>query len=233
MEIINVLACIQARMGSKRFPGKVMALISGKPLIAHIIQRLKKSREIEKIVLAASEMKENDILEEIAKKEKIDIFRGRENNVLERFYGVIKKYNPRHIVRICADNPLIDAGEIDKIIHHHIKSKADYSFNHIPAMNNNYPDGLGAEIFKSNIISEIYKKTKIKRHLEHINEYIWDNLKKFHVETLKAPSEIAYPEIKLDVDTKKDLNFIRDIYKNLYKGKYFGGKRIINYLKSK
>ena len=230
--MIKVLGCIQARMGSRRLPGKVLKKISGKPLIEHIIERLKACKTIDLIVLATSKKEDNRPLEKIARKNNIECFRGAEQNVLKRFYDVICLYEPQHVVRICADSPLIDPKEIDRIVRHHICSKADYSFNHIPQMNNNYPDGVGSEIFRSSVIADIIRQRPTKAEQEHINEYIWNHLKKFRVETIMAPKHIAYPEYRFEVNTEDDFKFISKIYRHLYQGKIFNTQAVIGYLRS-
>ncbi len=232
MEMITVLCCIQARMGSERLLGKVMKTICGKPLIVHIIDRLKLCSRIDKIVLATSKGTKNDILEKTARKQGIEVLRGPEHNVLRRFYEVLRVYKPAHVVRVCADNPLIDPVEVDRVIAHHIRKKADYSFNHIPAMGNNYPDGVGAEVFKTSVLEDLVERKKTSRaEREHINEYIWNHLNQYHVETVKAPLEIAYPQYRLDVNTGEDLKFVRRIYRRLYRGNYFSTRAVIEYLK--
>jgi len=230
MEMISVLCCIQARCGSKRLPEKVIKKINGEPLITHIIRRLKKCRDVDKIVLATSRSSENDILEKIAVEENIDVSRGPEDDVLERFHDVSEKYGPDHIVRVCADNPLIDPVEVDRIIRHHIARDADYSFNHIPGMGNNYPDGIGAEIFKKHVLEKIKSAATSNEEKEHINEYVWNNMDEFHIETLSAPEEIAYPSYRFDVDTREDLDFIRWIYGNLCREAYPCTGKIIEFL---
>lgn len=229
---MKVLCCIQARVDSQRLPKKVLYEICGVPLISHIIRRLSLCSCIDKIVLATSLHRENDALENIASVEGVDSFRGDEEDVMKRFYQVVGKYDPEHIVRVCADNPLIDPLEVDRIIRHHLKTKADYSFNHTPAMNNNYPDGVGAEIFRSAVIKDLFENKKLNlSEREHINEYIWNNLKEFHIETLKAPLNIADPEVRLDVDVKSDLDFVEDIYQALYKGEYFSTENVLEYIR--
>ncbi len=231
--MINVLCCTQARMDSMRLPGKVMRKICGEPLICHIIDRLKLCKRIDKIVLATSKNKKDDILERTVRKQGIDVFRGPEDDVLGRFYQVVCKYRPKHVVRICADSPLIDPVEIDRIIRHHIKKRADYSFNHIPEMDNSYPDGVGAEVFKGSILEDLARRKTTKAEKEHINEYIWNHLSQFHVETIKAPVDIACPQYRFEVNTEEDLKFIRKIYNKLYRGEYFSTRDVIACLKVK
>jgi spore coat polysaccharide biosynthesis protein SpsF len=220
-------------MDSARLPGKVMRKICGEPLIYHIIERLKLCKCINKIILATSNNPKDDILERTVRKHGIDVFRGPEADVLERFYQVVCKYRPKHVVRICADSPLIDPVEIDRIIQHHINRRADYSFNHIPKMDNHYPDGVGAEVFKGSILEDLMKRKTTKAEKEHINGYIWNHSNQFHIETIKAPSDIAYPQYRFEVNTEDDLKFIEKIYKKLYRGEYFSTRDVIEYLQVK
>jgi len=199
------IGIIQARMGSTRLPGKSMKILGKKPILQHVIDRAKAAKTLDKIVLATSMAKENDILEELARESGIEVFRGPEEDVLGRFVLAGKKYNADIVVRICADNPLIAPEEIDRIVEHHIKTRADYSFNHIPKLNNNYPDGLGCEVMNFSILEEIHHLTSEKSHQEHVTEYIWDNKERYNIATVKAPPEITGPDIKLDVDTEEDL----------------------------
>jgi len=226
----NTLCCIQARMGSKRLPKKVMADICGKPLIQHLIERLKRCNEFDFIILLTSVNKENDILEDFVKNHLgIKVYRGSEDDVLSRFVYAQKEYNPDHIIRICADSPLTDPVEVDKIIKHHFISGADYSFNNIPALNNNYPDGVGGQIFKSSatIKSGLYGLSADDK--EHADNYVLTHPEQFKIETIKAPKEIAYPDIRVDVDTEEDLQYVRKIVAN-FTDNTFNTLDIINFL---
>ncbi len=102
---MNIVAIIQARCSSTRFPNKVFADLAGKPLIWHVINRLHFAKEINQIVLATTINPQDDLLVEWAKKEAVSIFRGSEENVLSRFYHAAKEYNADIIVRITADDP--------------------------------------------------------------------------------------------------------------------------------
>ena len=113
---MNIVAIIQARLGSTRFPQKVFADLSGKPLIWHVINRLKYSTKINRIVLATTDTDRDDELAIWADKEGVSVFRGSENNVLERFYFAAKHYSADIIVRITADDPFKDPQIIDSVI---------------------------------------------------------------------------------------------------------------------
>ena len=212
----NILAIIQGRMGSKRFPGKMMADLGGKPILKLIFDRLKRASEIDKIILATSVMKKNDALEILANEESIECYRGSEDDVLDRFYQITKrKKDFNFIMRICGDNPLIDPLEADKLIKFHSKGGYDYSFNHIPYKNNNYPDGIGAEILSRDKLEHIWEKAEQKHQREHCFDYVWDNLEQFNIGVLEADKSISRPDIKLDIDTREDLIFVSNILNHL------------------
>ncbi len=208
----KTLAIIQARMGSQRLPGKMMLEIAGQPLLKLIFDRLRKSKEIDKIVLATSINNENDTLEKLAGEESIECYRGSEDDVLDRFYQVAQKEADfGFMVRVCGDNPLIDHLEVDRLVRFHHSGGYDYSFNHIPYHDNGYPDGVGAEIVPRKMLEYVWGKADQAHQREHCFDYIWDNLSQFNVGMLKARKSIRRPDVKLDVDTLEDLAFIRNL----------------------
>ncbi len=225
-------------MGSTRLPGKVMMNICGKPLLGWIIERVKETTLINKIIIATTKKNQDHILAELAKEYDIEAFRGKDQDVLERFYETacffIKKDNIKEkdliIARVCADNPLVDPWEVDRAIGFFLKSDYDYVFNHIPAFDNGYPNGLGAEVFSFKILKKLWLKTNKKTHREHVTKYIWDNLDCFSIGVIKAPQSMQGPSIKLDVNTKRDLSLIKKLYTKLiekYNNKCFNSVEII------
>jgi len=212
----RTLAIIQARMGAKRLPGKMMLKIAGEPLLKLIFDRLKRSKEVAQIILATSINRENNTLEKLAQNESIDCYQGSEDDVLERFYQVSQKEADfEFIVRVCGDNPLIDPVEVDRLVSFHQNGLYDYSFNHIPYDDNGYPDGVGAEILSRDLLKYIWEKADQAHQREHCLDYIWDNLSQFKVGILRAPESVSRPDIKLDVDTEEDLTFLRNLLDNL------------------
>jgi len=210
----NIVIIIQARMGSKRLPNKSLLYFNGYPIIDWIIERSSKSKLSNKVVVAIPNSEKDKILLTHLNKKNKNVFIGSEENVLERFYKAAEKHKATHIVRVCADNPLICSSEIDRLIKFYFRSKVDYAYNHIPK-NNNYPDGIGAEIISFEILKMIYKKANKKKQFEHCFNYIWDNPKKFKIATFNAPNKIAFPLLKLDVDTYSDFDKLNKINFNI------------------
>ena len=214
-----IVLIIQARMNSKRFPNKVISDLSGTPLIERILQRVKKVKKIEKIIIATTKRKEDDILVEIAKSNKVEAFRGSENDLVDRYYQAIKDKNFSHILRLPADNPIPDPSEYNRLINYHLKTDNDFSSNICNFMGNGYPDGFGVEIFTVNSLKKIWKNEKRKNFREHIALNFYDykkdkkNLKfNFKIGTVKCPKKISRPKLVFEVNYYKDYLFIKQIY---------------------
>ena len=207
----NTIIFIQARMGSKRFPKKMIAELNGIKLIEWVIKRLKKVKKANKIILLTSKNKSDDTLLKIANKNNIDVFRGDENNVLDRFYKASKKYNVDTLVRVCADNPFIDYKEIDKLIKNFDPNSNDYAFNNLSKDIDNHPDGFGAEILRFDTLKRIYLLAKSNSQKEHVTKFIWDNQKKFKIQSIAPTKDIEFPELRFDIDKEEDLNKLNDL----------------------
>ena len=133
------------------------------------------------------------------------MFRGSEDDVLGRFHMAASFYNATHVVRICADNPLIWGGEIDHLIRAFLTQPGcDYAYNHVPR-GNLYPDGLGAEIVPFEVLEKLEQTAALPAHREHCLSYIWEHKAQFRIHTFDPPDpRLHRPNVKLDVDTPED-----------------------------
>lgn len=239
----NLVLVIQARYGSSRFRGKIIADICGKPLISRILQRVKKVKKIKKIIIATTKKKEDNILVDIANRNNVEIFRGSENDLVDRYYKAIIKMNLKHVLRLPADNAIPEPSEYNRLINYHLSSKNDFSSNLINFMGNGYPDGIGIEMFTIKSLKKIWKYEKRKKYREHLAKNFYDcanKLKKrkfnFRIGTVKCPKKISRPDLLFDVNYRKDYLYIKKIYKNFYPKINFSIKDVIrwhdkNYLK--
>jgi len=216
---------IQARMGSSRLPGKSMLDLAGKPMIYRIIQRVKNCKNIDEIVLAIPNNKDNEILKEIANQLKIKLFCGSEHNLVDRYYHAAIKENAKFVVRLPADNAIPEPQEIDKIIDYHISlARPGFSTNLAQIFNSGYPDGIGAEIFDFCLLEEVWLKDISDEKKEHVHLNFFDYSTGYEVDkswcpvsTIKCPSIFARPDIVLDVNTRQEYEFIKEIYEYFYK----------------
>jgi len=209
---------LEARMGSSRLPGKTLKKINGEPLIKRVIDRINCSKIIDKIILATTTNSKDDILVDYAKEINIDVFRGSEDNVLERVVKAAESFSVEHIVELHGDNPFLDPEIIDLSINKYELTKCDYISNTI---NKTFPMGLRVQVFATKLLRKVYDTINDPAVNEHVSLYFFENPDIYHIENLTAPSEINRPEIRLTVDTLKDFEFVSKIYskildKNLY-----------------
>jgi len=200
----TVVGIIQARMGSSRLPGKSMAKVYKEfSLLEIVMLRVMKAKKLDIVILATSKESNCDPLVELADRLGIFTVRGSEMDVLSRFVEAIQQYNPDVVVRVCADNPLIDPGEIDKLVDYFKKNNFDYAANNTPDCG--LPDGLGCEVVKADILLKIGKEIFDNHYREHVTNYILDHQGGYAIGCLYAEQELWYPGLKLDIDTYEDL----------------------------
>ena len=220
----KIVLIIQARMGSTRLPGKSILNLAGETLVGRIIERVKRCKLVDQIVLAIPESKENQILFEIGKKYKIFVFKGSESNLLERYYKAALKTKADYIVRLPADNATPEPIEIDKIIDHHISlNRRGFSSNLSSFFDSGYPDGIGAEIFDFCLLEESYNRENSQEKLEHVHLNFFDystekavDIKWCPVSTIKCPKEYRRPDLILDINTNDQYLFLKELYDYIY-----------------
>lgn len=204
-----LLAIIQARMGSSRFPKKVLKGISGKPLLWHVVNRVRHSR-VDGLVIATTTLPEDDLIIEFAEEYHISTFRGSVEDVLDRYYQAAKQFKAKEIVRICGDSPLVDSQIIDQVIQGF--SGYDYFSNC-----RTFPEGLHVEVLSFEILERAWKEAKKPSEREHITSFIYNNPQRFKLGYLDK----EIPPMRLVVDHPCDLELVRKIYKRLWKGNIF------------
>jgi glutamate-1-semialdehyde 2,1-aminomutase len=215
----KIVAIVQARLTSSRFPNKILEKIENKTLIEMLINRLKKSKYLDKIVLAIPDNKKNNLLRNKIKKE-IDIFTGSENDVLDRYFQAANKFKAKTIVRICGDCPLIDPKVVDEILDFYQKNNFDYVSNTIKPT---YPDGLDVEVFNFETLRTTWLEAKSNTEREHVTQYIIKN-KKFKKKNIVYKKDLSY--LRLTIDEKIDLKQIKQVYYKLKTKKCFGIEEI-------
>jgi spore coat polysaccharide biosynthesis protein SpsF len=208
----EIVAIVQARMGSTRLPGKVMASIVEKPMLWHIIERVKKSKLIDDVLIATTLNKEDDVIECFSAQNRIGCFRGSENDVLDRYYQVAKVNEIRHIVRITADNPFQDPHVNDEVIKIYLENNVDFVSN---VVEKTYPNGLNVEVFSFQALEKAWKEARTPYEREHVTQYIFLNPTKFKVINVRYDGE-NLSHLRWTVDTEEDLTFARTVYQKLY-----------------
>jgi spore coat polysaccharide biosynthesis protein SpsF len=222
------LLIIQARMGSSRFPGKVMKKINNLPLLKVLVNRISGSSYVNKIIIATTFKNEDDVIHSFCDENNIDVFRGSDWDVLGRFYSaaISMDSKPKNIIRICSDNPLLHSKVIDEVFNNYIKSGYDYFSN-----SNNEPDyledGFDVEVFSFRALETAWKNAKLLSEREHVCPYIKKN---FLCGWKKVNQNYNY---KLSVDTENDYNLVTQIFNELNHHKDFSLEEVVQLLKEK
>lgn len=232
---MNIVCIIQARTTSSRLPNKVLLSLpcgSDKTVLEQVINRVNKSKLINKIVVATTINETDNPIENLCKNLKIACSRGSEDNVLSRYYQAAEENKAEMIIRITSDCPCIDAEIIDELIEKHFKEKNDYTSN---TLIRSYPHGLDCEIFSFNLLEEAYKNATEKFEKEHVTPYIYKtNKDKFKIGNLVLKDSKEYEKIRITLDTKEDYTLLCSIYDYLYnKNKDFKCKDIIELFEKK
>lgn len=216
---------VQARLTSKRFPNKILSKINNSTVIEILLKRLKKIKQIDKTVVLIPNNLKNNKLAILIKKLNVEIFRGSENNVLDRYYKAARKYKAKNIIRITADCPLIDIKLLKKIINKYFCGNYNYASNTSPPT---FPDGLDIEIFKFSALKQAWKNSKNNYDKEHVTPYIIRNEKK----KLNIKNFVNLKKLRITLDYYKDLVLIKKIF-NFYKPDIYFGLNDIMKLKKK
>jgi spore coat polysaccharide biosynthesis protein SpsF len=200
------LAIIQARMGSNRLPGKVLRQINGKPLLAHQIDRVSKSKLIDKIIVATSTQTQDQAIVDFCAKSNITCFRGDHHDVLGRYYSAAKQYNAKNIIRLTGDCPLVFNKTIDEVVNLFLKSHVDYAANTVPWETSTFPNGSDVEVFSFEALERAFVDCKNDLDREHVTFYFWKNPDLFKIIQLKH--ELNLSKIRYTVDYPNDLPVI-------------------------
>ena len=209
-----MIGCIiQARMGSSRLPGKVMMeLNNSKSLLYYVIKQHQFCNEIDKIVVATTDQKNDDIIENYVNKLGIECYRGDSNNVLDRFFQCAKKYSFPTIVRITADNPFNDPTIVDSVIKKFKSNNFDYITNSKPRT---FPQGISVEVFSFKTLEIAWNNEKLPSEKEHVTPYMYNNPKNFKIHNYSSSNNLSH--LRWTVDRKNDYELSKKIASNIQK----------------
>ncbi len=211
----KTFALVQARLRSSRLPGKALMSLQGMSIIEIILKRLKKSKELDGIIVLTSTEPEDDALAYAVEQHQVPCFRGSEDDVLDRYYQAARYYDINHIVRITGDCPLIDPGLIDRMIKSYHQSDADLITNQI---SNSFPDGLDVCIFSFDSLQSAWENAKLPSEREHVVPWILEHARQNDHNSFKALDYPCYENLsdhRWTLDEAKDYMFLQELTKVL------------------
>lgn len=222
----KVVASIEARMGSSRLPGKVLADIEGVPALGRLVRRLRRATKLDGIVLATSTAPADDAVAAFAKAEGVDLFRGSEDDVLERVVQAQRSQKSDIVVEITGDCTLLDPQIIDMGVETFLENDADVVCN---VRKPSYPMGADVQVFRFSALEHVEKTITDPAVREHVSLYFYEHPETYRVMHLFAPPRWRDPTMRLQLDYEEDLRFIREMYKRLepIHGEGFGLEEIM------
>lgn len=208
---MRIVAIIQARMGSTRLPGKVLQALGGEPMLARVINRVRRAPTIDDVVVATTDLVQDDVLEQLCASRRWLCYRGSENDVLDRYYQAARKFGAGVIVRITSDCPLIEPEVIDLVVRaYQTAPPVDYASNVLPPRT--FPRGLDTEALGFDLLERLWHQDQNPATREHVTLYIHKNLSAFRTRGVTHRQDLS--DWRWTVDTPEDLAFVRRIYEH-------------------
>jgi spore coat polysaccharide biosynthesis protein SpsF len=212
---MKVVAIVQARMGSTRLPGKVLREIEGRPMIAHVLERVGRIDGVDEVCVATSESPLDDPLAAwVEQSGGSGVFRGSEHDVLGRFAGAARSAQADAVVRVTADCPLLCPSVSQRVVRELLAhaARCDYASN---TLSRTYPRGLDTEVFSANALLEADRLATDAWDREHVTPYLYRQPGRFAVREVKDSSDNSHH--RWTVDTEEDLELVRRIYGALWR----------------
>lgn len=222
---MKIISTIEARMASTRLPGKVLTEIVGKPMLELLVERVKRAKRIDEVVIATTVNEQDDVIETLAHKVVAGCYRGSEDDVLLRVLEAAQAYDGELIVELTGDNPLVDPILIDEMVDFYLTYDYDYVAN--TQMRHSlkwqeectFPVGSSIQIFSTELLEQVARMTSDPTDREHVTFFIYEHPELFKLGAFRAEGKFAAyrrPEIRLTVDFPEDLELIRKIFEGLY-----------------
>lgn len=210
----RVVGIVQARMGSQRLPGKVLARLSGADapdlrVLDWTVERLRRARTVDAVVVATSTDVSDDPLVEHCANRAYDVFRGSLADVLDRFHGAARAARADVVVRVTADCPLIDPAVVDLVVDRHIEGGGRFTANRLPPPHRRtYPIGLDVEVTDMSHLELAWREATHSSHREHVMPYLYEHVDQ---DVLVVDAEIDAGDVRWTIDTAEDLRAVREL----------------------
>jgi len=212
---MRVVCIVQARTGSSRLPGKVLKELAGRPMLAHLIERLKACAAYDRIVVATTVNRRDDPVAELAGGAGVGVFRGDEEDVLSRYARAAVEFGAEVVVRVTADCPLVDPVTSAETVRYFLSGDFDYAG---AGVGSGLPRGLDTEVFTRAALEEAHRMATDQPSREHVTYYIYHHPERFRLAPpYEAPPELQRSHYRLCVDEEDDFRLISEVYRRLYR----------------
>lgn len=216
----RVVAIVQARLGSTRFPRKVLKETAGKPLIGHLIERLKRASSVGRVVAAIPTSPINDDLAEVVEQYGASVFRGSELDVLDRYVGAAREFESYAYLRITGDCPLVCPDLVDRVVHEFYSRGLDYACTGLT-----FPDGLDVEVFSRDLLLDAGLRARENYDREHVTPFMRRTVPSKKKSVLEHVSDLS--RLRLTIDEPEDFEVIQSVFEKLASN-FFGSEEIFS-----
>jgi len=202
-------------MSATRLPGKVLMPVLGRPTLSYNIARIRLAKTIDRVVVATTENREDDAVQRLCESEGVPVFRGREEDVLDRIYRCMKQFGMAHCAKFTADNPLIDPAVIDQVVGFYLAHPNEYDY-----VSNNHPptwqDGQEVEVFSAAALETAWREATQPFQREHVTPFIWDQPERFRIGNVARADDRWYRDYRWTLDYPEDYAFVKAVFEELY-----------------
>ena len=227
---MKIVCSIEARMKSSRLPGKVLKEVCGKPILLHIVERVRRSSRVDEIIIATTTSPDDDKIVEFCKKNNIKFYRGSEEDVLDRLAKCHNFSETDLVVEITGDSPFADPDLIDETILTYLNTDCDYVSN---TLVRTHPIGIRSQVFSRKLLEEINSIVTLQKDREHVTTFICRNKEnRYKLVNVKSKERQNLPKLRLTLDYPEDFEVTKIIYEKLYpKNRQFSLDDVIDFLK--
>jgi spore coat polysaccharide biosynthesis protein SpsF (cytidylyltransferase family) len=225
--VSRVVAIVQARMGSSRFPAKSLADIAGRPLLGRVLDRVRVAELVDEVVIATTRAADDDVIAAFAKEEGVVCVRGPEYDVLARFEQAAASASAEIIVRVTADDPFKDPEVIDLVLSRLLGAGAEYASN---TLRPTYPLGIDIEAFTANSLARAAAEARDAYDREHVTPYLTARPEEFLLESVELEEDRS--SVRMTIDYPADLEFARALYEALAPQAVFGFRAVLQVIEN-
>lgn len=221
-------------MASRRLPGKVLMPLGGRPALAVLIERLRRARRLDQILIATSHGRADDPIAELARAERVACHRGSEADVLGRVLGAARADGADVIVEITGDCPLLDPALVDACVERYAAGGLDFVANTVPESETAYPTGMDVRVFATELLAALAARTRDPRDREHVSIHFWEHPERYRLGFVAAPESLRWPGLCVVLDEPSDYQMLASIYDALHpRSPEFGLAEILGYLRGR
>jgi spore coat polysaccharide biosynthesis protein SpsF len=222
---MRIVSIIQARMGSTRLPGKIMKDLGGATVLACVVRRVRRVRLLGEVIVATTKEPADDVVLQESRRLSVQVFRGDETDVLDRYYRAAQWAKAEAIVRITSDCPFLEPEIIDKVVLGFLDRQPDYASN---TLERTYPRGLDTEVITQETLACAWEEAQQTYQRSHVTPYIYENPSRFRI--LSVTGDTDYSSHRWTIDTPEDLTFIRAVYERLGNHECFTWRDVLSLL---